>query len=322
MKNKYLKTAKDILLVESNSIREQIKHLNKDFWELCKMMQVCTGRIVIMGIGKSGLIGRKLAATLSSTGTPSFFLHPVESMHGDIGMITGNDIVLALSYSGETAELNNIFPLLRKLNVAFAAFTARPQSRLGKAADIVINCAVKKEACPYNIVPTSSTAAMMAIGDALSLVIMKMRGFKKDDFARLHPGGTLGRKLLMTVKDLMHQGAMNPKVLPHKKVREAILTMTKYRLGATNIVNEKGILIGFFTDGDIRRRLQDDVSLLDKKISDVMTKNPLTIHPDMMAVDAAQILKTHKFDNLPVIDRKGRSVGILDERDLMKAGIT
>lgn len=321
VKNKYIKIAHDILSVESDAIRNQIKHLDNDFWKLCDLVRASSGRIVVMGIGKSGLIGRKLAATLSSTGTPSFFLHPVESLHGDIGMITGNDIVLALSYSGETTELNNVFPLLKRLNVILAAFTARPQSRLGKAADFIINCAVKKEACSYNIVPTSSTAALMAMGDALALVVMHMRGFKKEDFARLHPGGTLGRKLIMTVRDLMHHGNMNPKVRPHKKVREVILVMTKYRLGATNVVDARGRLIGFFTDGDLRRHLQTDGTLLNKLIGSVMTKKPLTINPDMLAHDAAQILKTHKFDNIPVVDRKGTSLGVLDERDLMEAGI-
>lgn len=321
MKKKYLQAAKNILSIESNAIRDQIKHLDNDFWKACELIHACTGRVVVMGIGKSGLIGRKFSATLSSTGTPSFFLHPVESLHGDIGMITGNDIVLALSYSGETAELNNVFPLLKSLKVTLIVFTARPQSKLGKAGDVVVRCAIRKEACPYNIVPTSSTIAMMAIGDTLALTVMGMRGFRRDDFARLHPGGTLGKKLLLTVNDLMHQGTMNPKVPPNKKVREVIFTMTRYRLGATNIVDASGNLVGFFTDGDLRRHLQKDPLLLEKPVGEVMTKKPLTVRPGMLAIEAARILKTHKFDNLPVTDKKGRSLGILDERDLMAEGI-
>lgn len=313
--------AKKILTIESDSIRGQIRHLNKNFWKACEMLCSTDGRIVVMGIGKSGLIGRKMSATLASTGTPSFFIHPVEGLHGDLGMLTANDIVLALSYSGETSELSNIFPFLKKNNIPLIAITARSKSKLGKAADVVINCAVRKEACPYNIVPTSSSIAMMALGDAVSLIVMDMKGFKKEDFAQLHPGGTLGKKLFLTVKDLMHGGKDNAKVYPDKKIKDVIITMTTYRLGATNIINKKGKLIGFFTDGDLRRHLQKNPQLLELPIGEVMTINPFKVFSDMLATQAAQILKTHKFDNLPVVDHQGKSVGIIDERDLMAEGI-
>lgn len=314
--------AKQVLAIESDAVAYQINHLDASFFKACEMIRTCTGRVVVMGIGKSGIIGRKLVSTLASTGTPSFFLHPVETLHGDMGMLMGNDIVIALSYSGETAELNNVFPFLRTFNIPLITMTARPKSRLGKMSDVIIRCTVKKEACRYNIVPTASTIAMMALGDALCLIIMESKGFKREDFAQLHPGGTLGKKLTMTVEDLMHQGKDNPHVRSTVKVLDAIFTMTRGRLGATNVIDTKGKLIGFFTDGDLRRHLQKDQGVLNRPIRDVMTKKPCAVRSDMLASEAAEILRTHKFDNLPVIDAKGCSIGIIDERDLMAQGIT
>ncbi|MFH1379005.1 MAG: KpsF/GutQ family sugar-phosphate isomerase [bacterium] len=318
----FRRKAQEILSIESNSIKEQVHHINNNFWKACEMIYACKGRIVVMGIGKSGIVGRKISATLASTGTPSFFMHPVESLHGDLGMLTPQDIVLALSYSGETAELTNVFPFLKKIQIKLIIITAKPSSKLGKTADVIINCLVKKEACQFNIVPTSSTIAMMALGDALSLIVMEMKGFKKEDFAKLHPGGALGKKLFLTVKDLMHGGKSNPKVYADRKIKEVIIVMTRFRLGATNVINARGKLIGFFTDGDLRRHLQKELHLLDKSVGEVMTENPFTVYPEMLLTHAAQIFKTHKFDNIPVIDHTGNSIGIIDERDLMVEGIT
>ncbi|MBD3271083.1 MAG: KpsF/GutQ family sugar-phosphate isomerase [Elusimicrobia bacterium] len=320
-KKKYLSKARTVIRAEADAVHHQLKHLNRDFWNACTMISSCPGRVVVMGIGKSGLIGRKMVATLSSTGTPSFFMHPVETMHGDLGMLMRGDIVMALSYSGETAELNTVLPHLKKIGISLIAITARPHSRLGKAADVIIRCSVPREACPYNIVPTSSSMGMQALGDTLALVVMDMKGFNREDFAHLHPGGTLGRKLTLTVQDLMHTGALNPTVREHTKVRDAILIMTRCRLGATNVVDSRGMLTGFFTDGDLRRHVQTDPHILKRPIGSVMTKNPCSVQPSMLAVDAAALIKSHRFDNIPVVDKKGRSVGIIDERDLMAAGI-
>ena len=274
-----------------------------------------------MGMGKSGLIGKKITATLSSTGTPAFFLHPAEGILGDVGMMTEGDLVLALSHSGETEEIEKLLPVIRKMNLKLIAITGRPKSKLAKESDLVINVKVEKEACPYNLVPTASTTAMLAMGDALAISLLKRKKFKKEDFARLHPGGVLGKRLLLKVRDIMRKGKDNPVIRQEKTVKEALLVMTETRLGATSIVDSFGKLVGFFTDGDLRRKLQKDEKILNKKIHTVMTRNPKTITHDRLAIEAARMMQEKKFDNIPVVDGKGYPIGIVDERDLLSQGI-
>jgi len=316
-----IEEAKRVLKIEAKAIRNLIPAIGHNFEKAVEMVASCKGKIVVMGMGKSGLIGKKIAATLASTGTPAFFLHPAEGILGDVGMMTEGDLVLAISYSGETEEIEKLLPLIRKMNLKLIAITGALKSKLAKESDLVINVKVEEEACPYNIVPTASTTAMLATGDALAISLLKRKKFKKEDFARLHPGGTLGKRLLLKVRDIMRKGRDNPIIHQEKTVREALLIMTKTRLGATSVVDSSGKLVGFFTDGDLRRRLQKDEKILEKKICAVMTKNPKTIAGDRMAVEAAKMMQDKKFDNIPVVDGKGHPIGIVDERDLLSEGI-
>jgi arabinose-5-phosphate isomerase len=316
-----IEEGKKVLKVEANAIKNLISTINHNFEKAVEMIASCKGRIVVMGMGKSGLIGKKIAATLASTGTPAFFLHPAEGILGDVGMMAEGDLVLAFSYSGETEEIEKLLPVIRKMNLKLIAITGRTKSRLAKESDLVINVKVKEEACPYNIVPTASTTAMLAMGDALAISLLKRKKFKKEDFARLHPGGILGKRLLLKVRDIMRKGKDNPVIHQKKTVREALLIMTKTRLGATSVVDSSGRLVGFFTDGDLRRRLQKDEKILTRKVYTVMTKNPKTITQDRLAIEAARLMQEKKFDNLPVVDGKGYPIGIVDERDLLSEGI-
>ena len=316
-----IEEAKKVLKIEARAIKNLISTIDRNFEKAVEMVASCKGRIVVMGMGKSGLVGKKIAATLASTGTPAFFLHPAEGILGDVGMMTEGDLVLALSHSGETEEIEKLLPVIRRMNLKLIAITGKPKSKLAKKSDLVINVKVEKEACPYNLVPTASTTAMLAMGDALAISLLKRKKFKKEDFARLHPGGILGKRLLLKVKDIMRKGKDNPVIHQEKTVREALLVMTKTRLGATSVVDGSGKLVGFFTDGDLRRRLQKDEKILNKKIHTVMTKNPKTITHDILAIEAAKMMQEKKFDNIPVVDGKGYPIGIVDERDLLSQGI-
>ncbi len=316
-----IEEAKKVLKIEARTIENLIPAIGRNFEKAVEMVASCKGRVVVMGMGKSGLIGKKIAATLASTGTPAFFLHPAEGILGDVGMMTEGDLVLALSHSGETAEIEKLLPLIKKMNLKLIAITGRAESKLAKKSDLVIKVKVAEEACPYNLVPTASTTAMLAMGDALAISLLKRKKFKKEDFARLHPGGILGKRLLLKVEDIMRKGKDNPVINQRKTVREALLVMTKTRLGATSVVDGSGRLVGFFTDGDLRRRLQKDEKILDKKIHAIMTRNPKTITRERLAIEAAKMMRDKKFDNMPVVDGKGYPVGIVDERDLLSQGI-
>lgn len=316
-----IEEAKKVLKIEARAIKNLISTIDRNFEKAVEIAASCKGRIVVMGMGKSGLVGKKIAATLASTGTPAFFLHPAEGILGDVGMMTEGDLVLALSHSGETEEIEKLLPVIRRMNLKLIAITGKPKSNLAKKSDLIINVKVEKEACPYNLVPTASTTAMLAMGDALAISLLKRKKFKKEDFARLHPGGILGKRLLLKVKDIMRKGKDNPVIHQEKTVREALLVMTKTRLGATSVVDGSGKLVGFFTDGDLRRRLQKDEKILNKKIHTVMTKNPKTITHDILAIEAAKMMQEKKFDNIPVIDGKNYPIGIVDERDLLSEGI-
>jgi arabinose-5-phosphate isomerase len=317
MKERAIKT----LTIEAEAVSEQIKNLDDNFYRSVEIIAGCHGRIVVMGLGKSGLIGRKIAATMSSVGLPAVFLHPAECLHGDIGMVMRNDAIIMLSYSGETDEIKKVMPVIKRMGVKVIVMTGRPSASAWRQADNIINCKVQKEACPYNLAPTASTTAMLAMGDALALCASEKKDFKKEQFATFHPSGGIGKKLTLRVIDIMHGGKTNPVVTEDSSVKEALLVMTTTRLGATSVIDASGKLTGFFTDGDLRRRLQEDDRLLQRKMSEVMTRTPLTISTDTMAVEAATILREHNFDNIPVVNEQGKPVGIVDERDLLTEGI-
>lgn len=318
---KYLDTAKQTLRTEAQAVIDQVKHIDTNFSEALRLISECSGRVVVMGLGKSGLIGRKIAATMSSVGIPAVFLHPAECLHGDIGMIMNEDIVLVLSYTGETDEIKKVLPVVKRMGIKIIVITGKPKASVWLQGDVIINSSIRREACPYNLAPTSSTTAMLALGDALSLAVSAKKGFRKESLAKFHPSGGIGKRLTVKVKDIMKKGKNNPVINENSLVSSALVVMTNTRLGAANIVDRAGKLAGFFTDGDLRRKLQVDRNLLRRKLKDIMTKQPLTIGPDTLAADAAKILKKHNFDNIPVINEHGKPVGILDERDLLAAGI-
>jgi arabinose-5-phosphate isomerase len=316
-----MKTAKNTLVIESDSIKYQINHIDGMFVKAVEYISKCTGRLVVMGIGKSGLIGRKIAATMSSLGIPSVFAHPAECLHGDLGMLMPNDLVLMLSYTGESEEIKKVILAIKHLDIPIIAMTGKPNSSTWSKTDIVINTRVKKEACHFNLAPTASTTAMLAMGDALALCSSEKKGFKKEHLAKFHPGGGIGKQLTVKVKDIMRKGRENPVISENKLVNDVLFVMTRTRLGAANIVDKSGRLSGFFTDGDLRRKSQKDKTLFNKRLSDVMTRSPLTIEPDMLASDAAALLRTRKVDNIPVVDAKNRPIGVLDAQDLIREGI-
>ena len=312
--------AKKTLELEAQAVKDQIKHLDNSFVKAVALLKNCRGRVFIMGLGKSGLIGRKISATMSSIGIPSAFVHYTESLHGDIGMIMKNDIVIMLSYSGGSDEIKKVIQVLGKMHVLVIAMTGNVKAQNWNGVSCVINCSIRQEACPFNIAPTTSTTAMLAMGDALALTVSQLKGFKREDFALLHPLGGIG-KSLMKVSEIMRKGQNNPVVKDTSAVKDALLIMTKTKVGATSVVNKSGKLTGFFTDGDLRRRLQRDNRILNRKISEVMTKMPRTILPDMTAKDAAKVLKEYNIDNIPVVNKDGKPVGILDQGDLLAEGI-
>jgi arabinose-5-phosphate isomerase len=316
-----IKRVKDVIRLEAETVRAQLRCVDGRFAKAVRLLVRCTGRVVVLGVGKSGLIGRKITSTLASTGTPSIFVHPSEGMHGDLGMITPRDVVLALSYSGETEELKRLLPSIQSIDVPLIAMTGRRQSRLARVATVSLVVSVKREACKYNLTPTTSTTAMLAIGDALAMAAMDARGFKEEDFARLHPGGILGKRLLWTVKDVMHRGRENPIVREVQSVRQALAVMTRTRAGATSVIDRSGRLTGYFTDGDFRRLAPEQPLILQKKVKSVMTVRPHVVHPETKIADAAEVLRRYRCDNLPVVDAKGRPIGLLDERDLLAEGL-
>jgi arabinose-5-phosphate isomerase len=316
-----LKRIRDVIRLEAQAVRAQLGHVTARYAEAVRLITRCAGRVVVLGVGKSGLIGRKITATLASTGTPSTFVHPSEGMHGDLGMITPRDVVLALSYSGETEELKRLLPSIQAMHVPLIAVTGHPHSKLARAATVPLIISIRREACRYNVTPTTSTTAMLAVGDALAMAVMDARGFQEEDFAKLHPGGVLGKRLLWTVKEVMHRGRENPVVREDKLVREALAVMTRTRLGAASVVDTGGHLVGYFTDGDFRRLAPQDPLILQKKVKQVMTVRPHVVASDTRIGEAAELLRRYRCDNLPVVDARNHPVGILDERDLLAEGL-
>ncbi len=314
-----LQTARKVLNVEHKALELSRKSLDAGFLKAVKVCAETKGRVVVLGIGKSGIIGRKISATLASTGTPSFFVHPVEALHGDLGMIMSGDVILAISFSGQTEEINKILPSLARRKLTIISMTGHENSKLALMSDIHIKIYIEREACPYNLAPTASTTATLAVGDALAVCLMKIKHFEKTDFALFHPGGSLGKLLTQQVKDLMRKGKNNPVVPQTASVKDALLVMTKSNAaGATSVVDKKGKLLGYFTDGDLRRELQKGESVINKKITEVMTPHPYHILDTAAAIEAAKMIHSTHVDNIPVLDKTGRVVGIIDEKDLIE----
>ncbi len=313
--------AKEVLRIESEAIANLIERVDHNFEKVVDLLFCCKGRIVVTGMGKPGIIGQKLSATLASTGTPSLSLHPAEAIHGDLGRVTREDIIIALSNSGETEEIIKLLPTIKKIGAKLVSFTGNLNSTLAKNSDVVLDIGVREEACPLGLAPTASTTAMLAMGDALAIALLEKKGFKEEDFAFFHPGGSLGKKLLLKVEDIMRTGERNPVVREEVLVKDVLLAITSARAGAASIVNSKGLLRGIFTDGDLRRHLEEDPNLAVKKIHEVMTKSPRTITKEKLAAEALRILKENKIDELSVVDERGRPVGMLDVQDLLRAGL-
>ena len=316
----YEQLGREVIQLEAEALQTLAKRIDGQFAEACRLILACTGRVIVTGMGKSGHIGGKIAATLASTGTPSFFVHPGEASHGDVGMITTPDIVLAISNSGETEEILTILPIIKRMGVKLIALTGGLQSSLARQADAVLNTAVEKEACPHNLAPTASTTAALAIGDALAVALLKSRGFTREDFARAHPAGSLGRRLLLYVSDIMHSGTAIPQVAEGASLREALLEMTGKGLGMTGVVDHQGRLVGIFTDGDLRRVLNRNVDVYHAKITEVMTQNPKTTRADRLAAETVQ-LRSLKINGLFVVDENNRVLGALNMHDLFRAGV-
>jgi arabinose-5-phosphate isomerase len=308
------------LNVEIEGLRAQLPRLGSDFARACRICLNCRGRIVVTGMGKSGHIGGKIAATLASTGTPSFFVHPGEASHGDVGMITRDDAVLALSNSGETAEILTILPVIKRLGVPLIAFTGNSDSALARIATVHLDIGVPAEACPLNLAPTASTTAALAVGDALAVALLKARGFTEQDFARSHPAGALGRRLLY-VKDVMRTGAQIPTVRVDTTLAEGLLEVTSKGLGMTAIVDDSMHVLGVFTDGDLRRALDRAADLRATRMDQVMTSGPKSVLPSTLAAEAVHLMETHRITSLIVLDAEGKLVGALNVHDLLRAGV-
>jgi arabinose-5-phosphate isomerase len=310
-----------VIELEAQAVAALRERINDDFARACDIILACRGRVVVTGMGKSGHIGGKLAATLASTGTPAFFVHPGEAQHGDLGMIQPQDVVIAISNSGETGEILTILPIIKRLGARLIAMTGNPKSSLARQADVHLNVGVEKEACPLNLAPTSSTTATLAMGDALAVALLKARDFTPEDFARSHPGGKLGRRLLLYVRDLMHSGERIPQVPESAGLREALLEMTSKGLGMTAIVDAGGRLTGIFTDGDLRRALNKGIDVYQAKITDIMTRNPKTIGADTLAAEAVAFMQAKNINGLYVVDADHKVLGALNMHDLLRAGV-
>lgn len=313
--------AREVLSIESDAVKALISRLDENFDRAVEAIYRTEGRAVIMGMGKPGLIAQKIAATLASTGTPSLFLHPTEAVHGDLGKVTKEDIVVAISNSGETEEVVRVIPLIKKIGVRLIALTGNLKSTLAKYSDIVLDVAVKKEACPMGLAPTASTTATLAMGDALAVALIKRRGFKESDYAFFHPGGSLGKRLLLKVEDIMRKGLENPIVDEDSLVKDVLVKITSVRAGSASVVDKKGKLMGIFTDGDLRRHIESDENIATRKIKDVMTRSPKTITKERLAAEALRILKENRIDEIPVVDNKNKPVGLVDVQDLLKVGL-
>ncbi|MCQ2994522.1 KpsF/GutQ family sugar-phosphate isomerase [Pseudomonas syringae] len=316
-----IQSAQRTIRLEIEAVEGLLPHIDADFIKACEMILASKGRVVVVGMGKSGHIGKKIAATLASTGTTSFFVHPAEASHGDMGMITSGDIILALSNSGTTAEIVTLLPLIKRLGIKMISLTGNPESTLAEAADVNLNARVEHEACPLNLAPTSSTTAALVMGDALAVALLEARGFTAEDFAFSHPGGALGRRLLLKVEHVMHSGEQLPQVQRGTLLRDALMEMTRKGLGMTAVIEADGRLAGIFTDGDLRRTLDRPIDIRLATIDDVMTVHGKTARPEMLAAEALKIMEDHKIGSLIVVDENDRPVGAFNLQDLLRAGV-
>ncbi len=319
-----IEQAKEVLAVEAEAIQALIPRIDGQFAAAVNLILACDGRVIVTGMGKSGLVGRKIAATLASTGTPAFFLHPAEAIHGDLGMVTPEDVVLALSNSGETDEVLSILPIIRRIGAKVVAMSGRENSTLVNNADVFLDVGVEREACPLGLAPTASTTAALAMGDALAVALLTARHFTPEDFALFHPGGSLGRRLFLTVGQVMHSGEDNPVTPVGHTVKEALFVITAKGLGATAIVDGDARLLGIITDGDIRRSLEKGFDFLNKRVEDVMTRTPRTITADKLAAQALHIMEKNKprpITVMPVVDSEQRAIGMIHLTDLLRQGV-
>lgn len=310
-----------VIEIEAQMIGSLIDRIDQNFAKACQYLHDCEGRIVVIGVGKSGHISKKIAATFASTGSPAFFIHPSEAKHGDMGMITSKDVVLALSNSGESEELISILPFIKRLQVPLITLTGKPQSTLAKAATINIDVSIEKEACPLGLAPTSSTTAALVMGDALAMALLDKRGFTEKDFALSHPGGTLGRRLLLQVDEIMHHQTEVPIVSHTASLKEALVEMTQKKFGMTTVINANKELIGVFTDGDVRRAFDRNLDINSTQIQQIMSKNPKTIRGNILAAEALSMMENYKITSLIVTDDKNHPVGIIHIHDILRAGV-
>jgi arabinose-5-phosphate isomerase len=316
-----LSSGREVIETEARALGNLMGRIDDAFVAACRAMYACQGRVVVTGMGKSGHVGRKIAATLASAGTPSFFLHPGEASHGDLGMITPEDVVLAISNSGDTSEILTILPLIKRLGVPLIGLTGNPDSRIAREADVNIDVSVEQEACPLGLAPTASTTAALAMGDALAIALLEARGFSAEDFARSHPGGRLGRRLLLHISDVMHTGEGVPSVSTSVRLSDALMEMTRARLGMTAVIDDHNRVLGIFTDGDLRRTLDKRVDVHQVTIDDVMTRGCITVRSELLAAEALNIMQKHAINALLVVDEDERLIGALNMHDLLRAGV-
>lgn len=319
--------ARAVVQIEMDAIRALLERIDRRFEHACEMILACSGRVVVIGMGKSGHIGGKIASTLASTGTPSFFVHPGEASHGDLGMITPDDLVVVISNSGETAEVITILPIVKRIGSGLVVLTGNPDSTLAQQADVCLDISVAQEACPHNLAPTASTTATLVMGDALAVSVQKLRGFSELDFARTHPGGTLGKRLLLFASDLMHRGDQLPLVGDQAGLQDLLLEMSSKSLGMAGVIDEQGKLLGMFTDGDLRRTLNSGVDIYNSRAIDLVNSDPYTIGPDTLAAEIVKIMRDyaqqgpHAINCVFVVDKEGVVIGALNTHDLLRAGV-
>ena len=313
--------ARKVLQNESEAIKALVPRIDGAFEDIITLLSSTSGRVIVTGMGKPGFIAQKVSATLSSTGTPSLYLHPAEASHGDLGRVTREDVIIAFSNSGETEEVIKLLPIVKKIGAKIVAVTGRKDSTLALNSDYVIDSAVEKEACPMGLAPTTSTTVMLALGDALAIALLEKKEIKPSDFALYHPGGALGKRLLLTVRDIMRPREMTPIVGEEERLKDVLLKVTRLKAGSASVVNAEGKLVGIFTDGDLRRHFEEGGNILEARVGELMTRSPASITPERMAAEAFEILRHKKIDELPVIDEKGSPAGIIDVQDILRAGL-
>ncbi|MBF0532322.1 MAG: KpsF/GutQ family sugar-phosphate isomerase [Candidatus Omnitrophica bacterium] len=316
-----IKKAKQLIAIEAAAVKRLQKRINADFLKAIELIVSCRGRVIVSGMGKTGIIGRKISATFSSTGTPSLYMHPAEAAHGDLGQVTKDDVLILISYSGETDETKRLIPLIKKIGAPVIAMTGEKQSSLARFSDVILDISVEEEGCPLGLAPMASTTAALVFGDALAASLIVRKKFRREDFAFYHPGGALGRRLLLTVGDIMRTGRQYARVRDNSHVKDVLFAITRARCGSACVVDAREKFVGIFTDGDLRRHMETHANILRCQVKDVMTVNPITVQKDKLAAEALKILQDRKIDELPVLDGKGNLAGLLDIQDLLKAGL-